>query len=243
MLKRLFDILVSFTGLLILSPLLLVVCFLVWLQDFKSPFYIGRRMARGSGTFGMVKLRSMVVNAAKTGVNSTSANDRRITPIGQFIRKTKLDELMQLWNVLIGDMSLVGPRPQVEVDAGMYTAVEKRMLTVRPGVTDLASIVFSDEGDILKGASNPDLQYNRVIRPWKSRLALLTIEHQSLLLDLRVIWLTAMAILSKPIALRGVNRLLCSWGADQLLVKVAKREEVLPEYPPPGADEIVAHYP
>ncbi len=243
MLKRLLDIACSFTGLAVLFPILLVVCLLVWLQDFRSPFYIGKRMARGSGFFGMVKLRSMVVNAAKTGVNSTSANDRRITPIGAFIRKTKLDELMQLWNVLIGDMSMVGPRPQVEVDAGMYTEVEKRMLSVRPGITDLASIVFSDEGDILKGAENPDLRYNQVIRPWKSRLALLTIDHQSVWLDLRIIWLTACAILSKPRAIRSVNRLLLSWGADDLLIRMAKREEPLMEYPPPGANEVVKSYP
>ena len=243
MIKRCFDLLISFLGLLLLSPLLLVVCLLVWLQDFKSPFYIGRRMARGAGMFGMVKLRSMVVNAAKTGVNSTSANDRRITPIGQFIRKTKLDEIMQLWNVLIGDMSLVGPRPQVEVDAGMYTEIERRMLTVRPGITDLASIIFSDEGDILKGSGNPDLQYNRVIRPWKSRLAVLSIEHASLGLDLRIIWLTAMAIISKSVAVRGVNRLLTRWGADELVIRMALRREPLIEYPPPGATEIVAHYP
>lgn len=218
-------------------------CLLVWLQDFRSPFYVGRRMARKSGMFGMVKLRSMVVNAAKSGVNSTSASDRRITPIGAFIRKTKLDEIMQLWNVLIGDMSLVGPRPQVEVDAGMYTEVEKRMLSVRPGITDLASIVFSDEGDILRGAENPDLRYNQVIRPWKSRLALVTIEHQSLWLDLRVIYLTAMAILSRRRALEGVVGLLVRWRVDEQIIRVARRGEPLQPYPPPGSSTVVSSYP
>jgi lipopolysaccharide/colanic/teichoic acid biosynthesis glycosyltransferase len=241
--KRLIDVCAATFGLVLLSPVLLPVMLLIWLQDFRSPFYIAPRMARGGGMFRMVKLRSMVVNAAKTGVNSTSANDCRITPIGKFIRKTKLDEIMQLWNVLKGDMSLVGPRPQVAVDAGMYTEIEKRMLSVRPGITDLASIVFSDEGDVLQGADNPDLKYNQVIRPWKSRLALLTIEHASLWLDIKIIWLTMTAILSRPTALRVVHRLLLSWNADELVVRMAKREEPLLAYPPPGSSEVVSHYP
>jgi lipopolysaccharide/colanic/teichoic acid biosynthesis glycosyltransferase len=107
----------------------------------------------------------MVVNADKIGGISTAATDRRITPVGRLVRAYKLDELVQLWNVLKGDMSLVGPRPQVQTDAALYTQAEKRMLTVRPGITDPASIVFSDEGDILKDSADPDLLYNQIIRP------------------------------------------------------------------------------
>ncbi len=243
MLKRLFDIVASGCGLIALSPLLLPIIVLVWVQDFRSPFYIAPRMARGGGKFRMVKLRSMTVDAAKSGVNSTSANDRRITPVGHFIRRFKLDEFMQLWNVLKGDMSLVGPRPQVELDASLYTAVEKRMLTVRPGITDLASIVFSDEGDILAGSDDPDLKYNQVIRPWKSRLALLYIDHQSLWLDLRIILLTLQAILSRESALLKVVEILNTWKTDELLVRMAGRREQLLPYPPPGSDSIVASYP
>jgi len=200
-------------------------------------------MARGNGQFRMVKLRSMVVNAAKSGVSSTSADDRRITPIGHFIRRFKLDEFMQLWNVLKGDMSLVGPRPQVEIEVSLYTESEMRMLTVKPGITDLASIVFSDEGDILAGSDNPDLKYNHVIRPWKSRLALLYIDHQSLLLDVRIILLTVLAILSRESALAKVVEILTGWGADDLVVRMAGRKEPLMPYPPPGAGLIVSSYP
>ncbi|NGZ29496.1 MAG: sugar transferase, partial [Magnetococcales bacterium] len=214
MLKRMLDIVISFFGLLVLSPVLLPIIILIWMQDYHSPFYLAPRMARGSGTFRMVKLRSMVANADKTGVNSTSNDDRRITPVGKYIRKFKLDELMQLWNVLLGDMSLVGPRPQVAAGAALYTEEEKKLLTVRPGITDFASIVFSDEGDILEGAEDPDLLYNQIIRPWKSRLALLCIQHQSVVLDLRIIWLTALAILSRESALQGVNKILLAWGVD-----------------------------
>lgn len=112
--KRLLDIIVSILGLVIVSPMLLPVIFLVWVLDRHSPFYIAPRVGRGERLFYMVKLRSMVVNADKSGVDSTSNNDNRITFIGHFIRKFKLDEITQLWNVLKGDMSFVGPRPNVK---------------------------------------------------------------------------------------------------------------------------------
>ena len=242
-LKRAFDILVVLAGLLLFSPLLLGVMLAIWLQDRRSPFYIAPRAARGGGTFRMVKFRSMVVNADKIGGSSTAATDRRITPVGQFVRAYKLDELIQLWNVLRGDMSLVGPRPQVLTDAGLYTEAEKRMLTVRPGITDPASIVFSDEGDILKGSTAPDLLYNQIIRPWKSRLALAYVDHRSFWVDLWLIVLTVVAILSKQAALRALGTLLRRWQLDPLVIHMAAREEPLVPYPPPGACEVVAQYP
>jgi lipopolysaccharide/colanic/teichoic acid biosynthesis glycosyltransferase len=241
-LKRAFDIVAASAGLLLFSPLLLAVMLAIWLQDRRSPFYIAARAARGGGTFHMVKFRSMVVNADKIGGSSTAATDRRITPVGQFVRAYKLDELIQLWNVLKGDMSFVGPRPQVLTDAGLYTEAEKRMLTVRPGITDPASIVFSDEGDILKGSTDPDLLYNQIIRPWKSRLALLYIDKRSFLFDIWLILLTAVAIASRRTALKAIQRLLQRWGADPLLQRMARREDPLLLYPPPGATEVVAQY-
>ncbi|MBU0472857.1 MAG: sugar transferase, partial [Bacteroidetes bacterium] len=181
--KRIFDVLFSLTILLLFMPIWFPVMVLIWLYDFHNPFYIASRMAKNQGKFKMIKFRSMRINADKSGVNSTSGNDNRITPIGKYVRKFKLDEISQFFNVLLGDMSVVGPRPQVETDAKMYTSVENKMLEVRPGITDLASIVFADEGDILAGSDNPDLLYNQIIRPFKSRLALLTIEKSNLILD------------------------------------------------------------
>ncbi len=242
-LKRIFDFAVAAVGLLASSPLLLLVTVAIWLQDRGSPFYIALRMARGGGTFRMVKFRSMVVNAEKIGGSSTATTDRRITPVGRFVRAYKIDELIQLWNVLKGDMSIVGPRPQVRADASLYTEKEKRMLTVRPGITDLASIVFADEGEILAGSQDPDLLYNQIIRPWKSRLALLYIDHRTFFTDLWIILLTALAIVSRPAALRGIQRILERWGADNLLRSVARRDRPLIPYPPPGAAEIVSEYP
>lgn len=236
---RLVDVVVSFVGLVLLSPVLVVFMVLVWAQDRKSPLYLAPRVAKGGGGFTMVKLRSMVVNADKSGVNSTAAGDARITAIGRVIRKFKLDELTQLWNVLVGDMSLVGPRPQVRADVDRYTAEEREMLTVSPGITDFASIVFSDEGDILAGSSDPDLDYNRLIRPWKSRLALVYVRHRSVSLQLKLVWLTAMAVLKKPVALAGVVRELERLGVDPKVIEVARRDRPVPEYPPPGATEVV----
>jgi lipopolysaccharide/colanic/teichoic acid biosynthesis glycosyltransferase len=238
MTKRVFDIAMALVGLLISSPLILVILGLIWAQDFRNPFYIAPRVRRRGRTFQMFKLRSMVMNADKKGGASTSANDRRITWVGRFIRKFKLDEIPQLWNVLVGDMSLVGPRPQVMRDVNLYTEEEYRLFDVRPGITDYSSIVFSDEGEILKGSDNPDLKYNQVIRPWKSRLGLFYVDHHPFSADLKLIILTVFAVVSRPIALRGVQNLLGSLGADSRLVAVAGRSEALLPFPPPGASEV-----
>jgi lipopolysaccharide/colanic/teichoic acid biosynthesis glycosyltransferase len=237
-LKRLFDIVVSLCGLLVLLPLLLVFMLLIWLQDFCSPFYIAPRARARGRTFDMVKLRSMVKNADKKGGASTAANDRRITWVGKLIRKTKFDEVPQLWNVLVGDMSLVGPRPQVLRDVALYTEEEYHLFDIRSGITDFSSIVFSDEGEILKGSDNPDLRYNQVIRPWKSRLGLFYAQHQGVWIDLQLIALTVLAIISRPHALKGVQGLLCRMGAAEELVAVAGRTQPLVPYPPPGADAV-----
>lgn len=237
--KRFFDLIASGLLLVLCSPILLPVMLLISLQDFRSPFYLGIRAGKNERPFRMVKLRSMRVDADKSGVDSTSANDCRITFIGQFVRAYKLDELMQLWNVFLGDMSLTGPRPNVIRETVIYTQEEKRLLSVRPGITDLASIIFSDEGDILHGAEDPDLLYNQIIRPWKSRLALFHLDHQSLPLDIQVLWLTAVALVSKAKARQGVQRILQKNHAPDDLLAVASRTAPLPSAPPPGATTIV----
>ena len=239
MIKRLVDILASFFGLLFFSPILLPAMFLIWKEDKKSPFYVRPRLGKNGKSFKMIKLRSMEVDADKSGVVSSSENDTRITPIGQKIRKYKLDELIQLWNVLIGDMSLVGPRPNVKDETDLYTNVEKELFSVRPGITDFSSIVFSDEGDILKGKDNPDLVYNQLIRPWKSRLGLIYIKNQSFLLDIKMIIYTLVAIFSKQRALNWVVSQLKLMNADSNVVNISKREEELYPFPPPGTDKVV----
>ena len=239
--KRLMDILASFFGLLLTSPILLTFMFLVWRQDGHSPFYIAPRMGKNEKPFRMVKLRSMVKNADRSGVDSTAADDMRITRVGHLIRKFKLDELTQLLNVLKGDMSLVGPRPNVQRETDLYTDAEKKLLSVRPGITDFSSIVFSDEGDILEGQDDPDIAYNQLIRPGKSRLGLFYIEQRSLMVDIQLIWFTVLAILSRDKALRSVSALLARAGAEDALVELAKRQAPLVATPPPGAKNIVTN--
>lgn len=240
MTKRAFDLTVAILGLTVLSPILVVVGIAIWLQDRHSPFYAAARAGRDNHPFRMVKFRSMVVRADRTGVDSTAGNDPRITFIGRVIRKTKLDEIPQLWNVLLGQMSLVGPRPNVLRETAIYTPEERRLLSVRPGITDLASIVFADEGDILDGARDPDLQYNQIIRPWKSRLGLLYVDrHASVLLDIRIVLLTVRSAFDRAGALERVARLTERLGADLRLVAVAGRREPLRAAPPPGTTQVV----
>lgn len=243
--KRMFDIIASALGLIAFSSVLLVFMFLVWKQDKHSPFYYGERVGLNGKPFRMVKLRSMVKNADKSGVDSTSANDMRITKVGHMIRKYKLDEITQLWNVLKGDMSLVGPRPNVKRETDLYTAEEKRLLSVRPGITDMASVVFADEGEILKDSKDPDLAYNQIIRPWKSRLGLIYIDNRSFWVDFKLIWITAMAIFVRFEALDEIGDMLDDFrdkgakGIDEELIAIARRDKEPFAAPPPGATQIV----
>jgi lipopolysaccharide/colanic/teichoic acid biosynthesis glycosyltransferase len=240
MLKRLLDILAASLGLIAASPVLLPVMFLVWWEDRHSPFYIAPRVGRNGLTFKMIKMRSMVIGADRKGASSTSNDDRRITSVGHFIRRYKLDELTQLWNVLKGDMSLVGPRPQVQSGVDLYTNRERDLLNVRPGITDFASIVFSDEGAILAGHLDPDAGYDQLIRPGKSILGLFYIEHRSLSVDLWLVWLTLVTIVSRSRALKGVQVLLKSLDAPVDLVRLASREDPLVPMNPPGFELVVS---
>jgi lipopolysaccharide/colanic/teichoic acid biosynthesis glycosyltransferase len=239
MIKRFFDFTVSSVGLVLASPVLLPVMFLVWWQDKHSPFYVAPRVGRDGLPFKMIKLRSMVINADNSGIDSTAANDKRITPVGHFIRLYKFDELTQLWNVLKGDMSLVGPRPNVKRETDLYTPVEQELLRVKPGITDISSIVFSDEADILKDQADPDIAYNQLIRPGKSQLGLLYIENQSFALDLYLCYLTLVAIFSRKKALSGIQKILKSINAPEHVIQLAQRRQALVPAPPPGGDRLV----
>lgn len=195
MAKRLFDILVSALGLLVFSPILLVVALWVKLDSSGPVFYRGERTGKDNKPFKIFKFRSMVVNADKIGASSTSGDDRRITKSGQFIRKFKLDELSQFINVLVGDMSMVGPRPEVKKFTDMYTADEKRILDLRPGITDWASIWNSDEGRILQGLEDADAGYEKYIRPGKIQLQLRYRDNHNVWTDIKILAYTAVRII------------------------------------------------
>jgi len=227
--KEIVDRSAAFVALVLLAPLFLVFCILVWRQDGRSSFYVADRVARGGGTFRMVKIRSMIANADRLGASSTAGDDARVTAVGRFIRRWKIDELSQLWNVLKGDMSLVGPRPQLPSEVATYTNEERRLLAAKPGITDFSSIVFADEGEILRGSADPDLAYARLIRPWKSRLGLFYVAHRSFRVDIALILLTLLRIVASERALQGVSRLLENLGASADLVQFARRTSPLEE--------------
>lgn len=237
--KRFFDLIFSFLGIFILSPIIIFACLLIFLQDKKSPLFIAKRVGKNNRIFNMIKIRSMIVNAEKNKVDSTSSDDPRITKIGRFIRKFKLDELSQLINVFIGQMSLVGPRPNVKRETDIYTNVEKNLLKVKPGITDFASIVFSDESEILKNVDDPDITYNQLIRPWKSRLGLFYIKKQSLIVDILIIFLTVIGIFSRKISLFLLYKIMKKLHAPNNLTKLVLRKEKLKPLPPPGSNKLV----
>lgn len=195
--KRIFDLILSAIGLLILSPFLIAVGLIIKFSDYGPVFFRGERVGLYGKLFRIFKFRTMVVDAEKLGGSSTSDDDPRITKIGKVLRKYKLDELPQLLNVLLGDMSFVGPRPQVKWAVDLYSEQEKAILSVRPGITDNASLFFSNEGEILKGSKNPDQDYLEKIHPIKTQLALKYVQKHSLLEDVKIILKTIVVTINK----------------------------------------------
>lgn len=187
---RLFDIFFSLVGMIILSPLFLILS--IWIKfDSSGPvFYKQIRVGKDNNDFKLFKFRSMVIDADKKGLITVGGRDPRITRSGYFIRKYKLDELPQLINVFKGDMSLVGPRPEVRRYVNMYDETQQKVLTVRPGVTDYASIEYIDENEILGKAENPEKIYIEKIMPRKIKLNMKYIDNKSLSEYFKIIFLT-----------------------------------------------------
>jgi len=192
--KRLIDFTASAIALVLLTPLFAVIA--VWVKlDSRGPvFYLGRRAGRGGIPFAMIKFRSMVTDADRVGGPTTGGDDPRVTPSGRFIRRFKLDELSQLINVLRGDMSLVGPRPEVVHKTNEYTTAERRVLAIRPGITDWASLWNCNEGGVLAGAVDADAAYEAVIRPHKMKLQQYYVANRTLWSDLRIVLYTLLRI-------------------------------------------------
>lgn len=197
MIKRLFDLACSAIGLVILAPILVLLAVWIKLEDGGPIHYSGTRVGRFGRPFQMLKFRTMVVNAELLGGPSTADSDPRITRCGRLLRKYKLDEFPQLINVLRGEMSIVGPRPEVPFYVNLFSDEEKAILSVRPGITDWASLWNSDEGVILAGSADPERAYMERIRPEKIRLQLAYVRNQSFLVDLRIIAETVLTILTK----------------------------------------------
>lgn len=189
-LKRTLDILVALTALMVLSPVLLILCAIIKLSSRGPVFYRGVRIGRYGVPFRIFKFRTMVVDAEKIGGSATAEDDPRITRIGRFIRRNKCDEFPQFLNVLKGDMSLVGPRPEVKKYVDMYTGEERIILDLRPGITDWASIWNSNEAAVLEGSSDPEAAYEELIRPTKLALQIFYARNHSLGGDTKILFHT-----------------------------------------------------
>ncbi len=192
--KRLFDIVFSFVGIVILSPVLVIISLIVALSSKGGSFYKQKRVGKDNKDFTLYKFRSMRVDSDKQSLITIGNKDSRVTPIGYYLRKYKIDELPQLFNVLKGDMSFVGPRPEVRYYVDMYTDKQKQVLNVRPGITDPASIAFRNENELLAQQPNPKQYYITSIMPEKLRINLEYINNRSFSKDIKIILQTIKAI-------------------------------------------------
>ena len=201
--KRCFDIAMSGASLLLLTPLLMTLAIVVALTSRGGPFFRQVRVGRHRRSFRILKFRTMTVRPDAADGTFDAGDRSRVTSVGRFLRKTKLDELPQLWNVLVGDMSLVGPRPEVPAWTEVHRARWDRVLSVRPGLTDPASLMFRHEEELLAAAENPETTYRDEILPRKLELAERYIRDRSFLGDLTLLSATAWAVLSPETGSRG----------------------------------------
>ena len=193
--KRLFDICFSFALIIVLLPLAIVVSLWIVFDDFGSPFFVQQRVGLNGKNFGLLKFRSMKKNAESKGQLTVGMKDNRITRSGYFIRKYKIDELPQLINVFLGEMSVVGPRPEVPKYVLLYNEEQQNVLSIKPGITDFASIEYVRENELLSASSDPEKTYIEEIMPAKLELNLKYLREQSFLTDMKIILQTIKAIL------------------------------------------------
>lgn len=185
--KRLFDLFFSAIGIIVLSPIYLIISLLIIFDSKGGVLYKQERIGKNSVPFNVLKFRTMVPDAFAKGALTVGSRDPRITNVGYYLRKYKLDELPQLFNVLFGEMSFVGPRPEVKKYTDLYTPEQKKVLSVRPGITDYASIKFRNENDLLASSDDPEKLYIEEIMPEKLKLNLEYINDNHILKDIKII--------------------------------------------------------
>jgi lipopolysaccharide/colanic/teichoic acid biosynthesis glycosyltransferase len=193
---RILDVFFSITGLVLLSPILFIISVIILIESKGGIFYLQERIGKNGIPFKLFKFRSMAAGSDSKGLLTVGMNDARITKSGQFIRKYKMDELPQLINVLKGEMSLVGPRPEVKKYVDLYTETQRKVLSVKPGMTDLASIEFSNENELLEKQSNPEEYYIQEIMPKKIDLNMMFIENPNLTNYFKLILKTGLKIIN-----------------------------------------------
>lgn len=195
MAKRIFDILFSFLGLLLFSPILLIIAILIKIESKGSIFYLQTRVGKHNNDFKIFKFRTMKVGSDKKGLLTLGDHDNRVTKVGFYLRKYKLDELPQLINVFLGSMSFVGPRPEVRKYVNHYANEDMVVFNIKPGITDFASITFRNEAELLKSAKDPEAYYIKILLPQKINLHKKYIAEKSLFTDIKIILKTFLAIL------------------------------------------------
>lgn len=193
---RFFDIIFSALGLVVLAPVFAAICLKIKLGSKGGCFYIQERIGKDGKPFGLYKFRTMRIGADSEGLLTVGEHDQRITRIGYFLRKTKMDELPQLLNVLKGEMSLVGPRPEVRKYVELYTEEQRKVLSVRPGITDYASIEYVNENELLSQAEDPERTYIEQVMPDKIKLNMRYLEHYNLIEYFKIIFLTFKSLVS-----------------------------------------------
>lgn len=196
MMKRVFDIVFSFVMLLLFLPLFALLALAIVCDSRGGVFFAQERVGIQGESFRLLKFRSMRTNAEKGGQLTVGSSDSRITRVGYYLRKFKVDELPQLWNVFRGEMSVVGPRPEVPRYVALYNEEQRKVLSVRPGITDYASLLYFSESDLLAASTNPEQTYIEEIMPAKLKLNLEYVRRHSLLEDVKIIWLTGWRIIA-----------------------------------------------
>ncbi len=203
--KRVFDIVMSLTGILIFLPIFIIISVLIVLDSRGGVFYGQHRVGKNKRSFILYKFRTMLTGSDKQGLLTVGDNDKRVTRSGRWLRKYKLDELPQLFNILKGDMSFVGPRPEVSKYVDLYNERQKKILSVKPGITDWASIKYMDENEMLANVPDPEDYYIRYIMPSKAEINLKYVAEHNFWTDIKIIFLTIRNVFFKDRQLIGKN--------------------------------------
>lgn len=227
MIRRPIESLISVVILIFVSPALMALMAALWARDLAAPILVVTRIGQGGRSFRVAIMRATAPTHA-----SGQARLGRLDRLAQIVHA---NAILQLLNVVAGTMSLVGPRPSLPSEAVGFTAIEKRLFDSRPGIVDFAAIIFADECEILRGSADPELDYNRLIRPWKSRLGLFYLENRSLWLDWELFAVASIAIVSRAHGLSRAERLLTELEAPTEIKEIAARRATLTPCPPPGA--------
>ncbi len=232
--KRVIDLAGGILGLIVSLPVILLFSLLIFLQDRENPFYVSVRIGQYGQPFRMIKLRSMEPDSDRSGVNTVIKGNPQVTAVGRVIRATKIDELPQFFHVVMGMMSLVGPRPNIPAGVALYTEAERGLLLTKPGITDFSSIAFRNLDNLLEDQPDANMAYNQLIRPWKSQLGILYVQNRSVKVDLVCIALTGLLLISERQAKLGLGRLLRKMGAEEELVGIVEGTRPLRKAQPPN---------